>query len=519
MPANQFFGSTMEKSSESIDQLDDSNHPTDKLGESSHGSDEFGLDTRDCEHNVNEEDDLSEEINNDDDDDDNDGYDYDETYEFLLEEAEEDDCDWECDHQAEIDDWNRDYYNNSRLFEGDYRCLPLSACKKKHLDVGNKIIMPANALQPILENQIPMPLQFQIRNLSTGKVSHCGVFEFSGHEDDAVFMPDWMMENMQIQVGNYMYMKNEKLENATYIKLQPHSSDFIEISDPKAVLQENLRKFSCLTKGDTIMIRHRSRVFYINIVETGPADAVSLIDTDCEVDFAPPLDYEEHANPTPIESSLKEKQEEEAMEEPEFKILTSLDRKFDEEPCADSGYLSNKQSFTIQYEEEAAEKLKFKPFTGLARKLGENPYSELGSLSNKQLFTVQFETKESEEPKFKSLVYPARKMVDNPFSDVGFLSNKKLSITHPNEEETEKPKFKPFLGLSRKLGENPRSDLGSLTNKHLSVTVTNQSDLKKEQEDKTIQKPKFKPFIGLSKKLGENPRSDLGSLTNKHQPI
>ncbi|KAK8715132.1 hypothetical protein V6N13_042472 [Hibiscus sabdariffa] len=129
----------MEKSSENTDQLD-------KLDESSPGSDEFGLDTRHCEHN-----------------------------------AEEDECEWECDHQAEIDDWNRDYYNNSRLFEGDYRCLPLSACNKTHLDVGNKIIMPASALQPILENQIPMPLQFQIRNLSTGKVSHCGVFEFSGH--------------------------------------------------------------------------------------------------------------------------------------------------------------------------------------------------------------------------------------------------------------------------------------------------------------------------------------------------
>ncbi|KAK8593992.1 hypothetical protein V6N12_046063 [Hibiscus sabdariffa] len=305
-----------------------------------------------------------------------------------------------------------------------------------------------------------------------------------------------MMENLQIQVGNYMYMKNEKLENAAYIKLQPHSRDFIEISDPKAVLEENLQKFSCLTKGDTIMISHGSRVFYINIVETKPADAVSLIDTDCEVDFDSPLDYEETANPTPIESSLKEKQEEEAIE---FKT----DRKFDEEPCADSGYLSNKQSSTTHSGEEAAEKLKFKPFTGLARKLGENPYSDLGSLFNKQSFTVQFEAKEPEEPKSKSLVYPARKLGDSPLSDLGSLFNKKLSTIHPKEEETEKSKFKPFTGLSRKLGENPRSDLGSLTNKHLSATVTDQFDLKKEQEDEATQKPKFKPFAGLARKLVE----------------
>ncbi|GMI79007.1 hypothetical protein HRI_001570000 [Hibiscus trionum] len=438
----------METSSENYDQVDDSNNPTNMLDESSHGSDEFGLITRDCEDNASEEDDISEEIDNDDDDDeiyepmleDDD----DEIYESMLEEVDDDDDhNNNCDHQSHIDTWNCDYYKNLPLFEGDYRCFPLSFCNKTHLDVGNKIIMPANALEPIIENQIPMPLQFEIRNLSKGKVSHCGVFEFSGQEDDAVFMPDWMMENMEIEVWNYMYMKNKELEKATYIKLQPHGSDFMEISNPKDVLEENLQKFSCLTKGDTIMISHGNKMFYINIVETEPADAVSLIDTDCEVDFSTPLDYKEPANPTPIKSSLKKKQEEEAAEKLKFKPFTGLSRKLGEKPYSDLGSLHNKHlSATVtdqsvllkEQDKEIAQELKFKPFTGLARKLGENPYSDLGSLHNKHLSAT--------------------------------VTDQSDLLKEQDKEIAQKSKFKPFTGLARKLDEGTYSDLPTLPNSY-----------------------------------------------------
>ncbi|CAK8533325.1 unnamed protein product [Lathyrus sativus] len=34
-------------------------------------------------------------------------------------------------------------------------------------------------------------------------------------------------------------------------------------------------------------------MYYIDMVETKPSPAISIIETDCEVDFAPPLDYKE----------------------------------------------------------------------------------------------------------------------------------------------------------------------------------------------------------------------------------
>ena len=49
--------------------------------------------------------------------------------------------------------------------------------------------------------------------------------------------------------------------------------------------------------GDSILINYNNRRYFIDIIEARPNDAVSIVDTDCEVDFAPPLDYVE---PSPV---------------------------------------------------------------------------------------------------------------------------------------------------------------------------------------------------------------------------
>ncbi|MBA0784808.1 hypothetical protein Gotri_028160 [Gossypium trilobum] len=308
----------------------------------------------------------------------------DDNYECLLEENEDDgdidDNNYIDDRQSQIDTWN---FDDHPLFEQDYRCLPLSFHDKINddLSVGNRIIMPSTDLEFIIENQVPLPLQFEIHNLSEGKFSHCGVLEFSGHEDGVVFLPDWMMENLQLKACDFVYMKNKKLEKGSYIKIQPHTSDFISIPNPKAVLEENLRKFCCLTKGDTIIISHGSKRFYIDIVETKPDDAISIVDIDCNVDFAPALDYEEHAIPVSINFGLKKKEEkEEETQKSEFKPFTGLARKLNAEPCCSTylpkigrnrevGEANSKRSSICKSEvtnqnKETEDKPKFQAFTG-----------------------------------------------------------------------------------------------------------------------------------------------------------
>lgn len=53
------------------------------------------------------------------------------------------------------------------------------------------------------------------------------------------------------------------------------------------------------------MVAYNNKKYYIDIVETKPSHAISIIETDCEVDFAPPLDYKEPEKPVPSVPSSK----------------------------------------------------------------------------------------------------------------------------------------------------------------------------------------------------------------------
>jgi len=70
----------------------------------------------------------------------------------------------------------------------------------------------------------------------------------------------------------------------------------LEISDPKAVLENAFRNFSTLTKGDIFSFLYNDTVFDVAVLEVKPESAkmgVSMLETDVEVDFAPPVGYVE----------------------------------------------------------------------------------------------------------------------------------------------------------------------------------------------------------------------------------
>jgi ubiquitin fusion degradation protein 1 len=88
----------------------------------------------------------------------------------------------------------------------------------------------------------------------------------------------------------------KKSKEHSYVKLQPHLTKFIELPNPKAILEIQLRNFTCLHVGDTITIKTFDGDYEIDILEIKPKndyDAICVIDADVEVDFAPPHDYEE----------------------------------------------------------------------------------------------------------------------------------------------------------------------------------------------------------------------------------
>ena len=131
-----------------------------------------------------------------------------------------------------------------------------------------------------------------INNITKIYRTHCGVLEFVA-EEGRCYMPFWMMQNLVIEEGGLVKVKNVSLKKATFVKFKPLSVDFLEISNPKAVLETKLRKFTCLTVGDQICIQHSDKSYYLEIREVQPNGAASIIETDCNVDFEEPVGYKE----------------------------------------------------------------------------------------------------------------------------------------------------------------------------------------------------------------------------------
>lgn len=113
--------------------------------------------------------------------------------------------------------------------------------------------------------RIDYPMLFELNNPIASRVTHCGVLEFVADEG-LIYLPYWvstilclkmsqlscylasnfsmilsilyclkMMENMLLQEGDKVQLKSTSLAKGTYVKLQPHTMDFLDISNPKAM--------------------------------------------------------------------------------------------------------------------------------------------------------------------------------------------------------------------------------------------------------------------------------------------
>ena len=83
------------------------------------------------------------------------------------------------------------------------------------------------------------------------------------------------------------------------------------------------------------MVAYNNKKYYIDIIETKPDTAISIIETDCEVDFAPPLDYKEPEKPTAPLSAGKAAVAAEvipAEDEPKFNPFSGTGRRLDGKP-------------------------------------------------------------------------------------------------------------------------------------------------------------------------------------------
>jgi ubiquitin fusion degradation protein 1 len=182
-----------------------------------------------------------------------------------------------------------------RTFHRSLRAFPYimhPSGSQTHNEDGDKIFLPATALEELVRQNIQYPMLFQLQNQATQRSTHCGVLEFSA-EEGKMYMPYWMMNNLLLTPGDIITVQSVSLPKASYTKLQPQENAFLKISNPKAVLEHELRKFSCLTKGDQITITYDNTKYNIEVRDLKPANACSIIETDCQVDFETPPNWAE----------------------------------------------------------------------------------------------------------------------------------------------------------------------------------------------------------------------------------
>ena len=185
-----------------------------------------------------------------------------------------------------------------RRFDEYYRVYPIAMMPGPERDAANhggKIFLPASALDKLTQLHITYPMLFELINGAKEKMTHAGVLEFTA-EEGRCYLPYWVMVRLGLEPGDLLQCKSTDLRPGQFIKLQPQSTNFLEISDPKAVLETAFRNFSCLTVGDVFTFAYNDETFEIAVLEVKPetdAHAISVQETDLEVDFAPPVGYEE----------------------------------------------------------------------------------------------------------------------------------------------------------------------------------------------------------------------------------
>jgi len=194
-----------------------------------------------------------------------------------------------------------------RRFDEYYRCYPVAMLPGPERDSANhggKVFLPASALDKLTTLHITYPMLFELINGAKGKRTHSGVLEFIA-EEGRCYLPYWLMQTLDLEPGDLLQVKSTDLPPGQFIKLQPQSSNFLDISDPKAVLENAFRNFSCLSLNDIFTFFYNDTIYSIKVLSVKPETesmAISVQETDLSVDFAEPVGYKEEMERRKAES-------------------------------------------------------------------------------------------------------------------------------------------------------------------------------------------------------------------------
>ncbi|WKY03981.1 hypothetical protein Q1695_005175 [Nippostrongylus brasiliensis] len=177
--------------------------------------------------------------------------------------------------------------------------IDADSAKVTELNHGGKILLPSSTLDHLIRYNVPYPMLFKVSSVCENpRATNCGVLEFSAPEGKC-YLPQWMMKQLRMEEGADVRVDSVTLPSATYAKLKPQSLEFLNISNPRAVLEVELRKFACLTKNDVIAVLYADQVLEFLVQEVKPSNAVCIIECDLNLDFDAPEGYVESSQAKP----------------------------------------------------------------------------------------------------------------------------------------------------------------------------------------------------------------------------
>jgi ubiquitin fusion degradation protein 1 len=110
------------------------------------------------------------------------------------------------------------------------------------------------------------------------------------------YIPIHIMEDLNLSEGGNVRLELIKPKKGSYLKLQPHSMDFVNMKhrDPKEFLENVLsQNYPILTQGHTIALYCivNKRSYYLDVVKTESCEEIQIINVNLNVDFDPPIDF------------------------------------------------------------------------------------------------------------------------------------------------------------------------------------------------------------------------------------
>lgn len=128
------------------------------------------------------------------------------------------------------------------------------------------MLLPPSALNVLAIQTVPNPMIFCIQNMFLNKQTYVGVLEFVAEEGICI-LPTQIFQNLGLELYQVVNVAlTPDIPKGKFIQIQPHETAFIELPDPRAVLEYHLRNYICFTEGDTISIEFNKKTYLMDIL-------------------------------------------------------------------------------------------------------------------------------------------------------------------------------------------------------------------------------------------------------------